>query len=412
MLVMYRIYSILVVGNCLLQFISAVDQATGRYQKIVLGFSSFITQHEREYHPGSEEYQVRFRLFSQRTGEVESLNKRRDRLWTAGINALSDWTEIELGQLRGWRGVVPSGTGFDAGLATHSTVSLFQGSRAQPLPDAKTWTNLKSFSDVQDQGVCGSCWAIVATTVLQAHLEIKSGHSQKLSSQELLNCVPNPRQCGGSGGCNGTTVELAFDWILRNGLSSEENEPYFGTDRQCDLKVRQGDDVLSIAMYEADLNDDLASPGIRLAKSVGVGTLDFGMRGWERLPENEYEPLMRAVVEHGPVAVSVATYKWDYYLRGIFNHCLPDAQINHAVTLIGYGQSKKNTNFWMLRNSWGSWWGEEGNIRLLRRDTDAKECGIDHQPEVGTGCIDGPKQVTVCGMCGILYDSVVPILGD
>lgn len=75
------------------------------------------------------------------------------------------------------------------------------------------------------------------------------------------------------------------------------------------------------------------------------------------------------------------------------------------MTLIGYG--KDDDKFWLIQNSWGADWGDAGRVKLLRRDSDESECGTDKQPEVGTGCDGGPKEVKVCGMCGILYDSVV-----
>jgi len=118
---------------------------------------------------------------------------------------------------------------------------------------------------------------------------------------------------------------------------------------------------------------------------------------------------MRAVVEHGPVAVSVAASGWSSYMQGIFDHCNVDAVIDHAVTLIGYGRDDDlGEKFWLIQNSWGGDWGEHGRVRILRRDSDETECGVDRQPEVGTACDGGPTEVPVCGMCGILYDSVVP----
>ena len=121
---------------------------------------------------------------------------------------------------------------------------------------------------------------------------------------------------------------------------------------------------------------------------------------------------MRALVEKGPVAISVAATPWQSYTAGIFDGCEPDSVIDHAVVLVGYGNDDKvKEKYWTIQNSWGDW-GEDGRIRILRRDSDETECGIDHQPEVGTGCDGGPKQVTVCGMCGILYDTIVPLFAD
>lgn len=134
------------------------------------------------------------------------------------------------------------------------------------------------------------------------------------------------------------------------------------------------------------------------------------MQAWERLPVNSYKPIMHALVERGPVAVAVYASKWFPYSQGIFDGCQKDAVIDHAVALLGYGYDRKlREKYWLIQNSWGPEWGENGRIRLLRRDNDATEyCGIDAQPQDGTGCVGGPAQVKVCGMCGILYDTVVP----
>merc|ERR1719321_1886201 len=122
--------------------------------------------------------------------------------------------------------------------------------------------------------------------------------------------------------------------------------------------------------------------------------------------------MMRTLLQ-GPVGVSVAAHTWPGYRSGIFDGCQPDTVIDHAVVLVAYGEAPV-AKYWRLQNSWGYNWGEHGFIRLLRHDpkaTDATEehyCGVDHQPELGNGCKGGPRQVRICGMCGILYDGTTP----
>lgn len=136
----------------------------------------------------------------------------------------------------------------------------------------------------------------------------------------------------------------------------------------------------------------------------------LGMHSWTRLPQNQLEPLKRALVDWGPVAVSISCgHQWDLYSTGILDTCVRNAIVDHAVMLSGYGQSG-TTKYWLLQNSWGPEWGEQGMIRILRlQDSEEAEfCGIDDQPEVGSGCKGGPSQVRVCGSCGILYDTLIP----
>jgi cathepsin L len=133
---------------------------------------------------------------------------------------------------------------------------------------------------------------------------------------------------------------------------------------------------------------------------------NFGMTGWSTLPKNQYEPLMRALAETGPVAVSVAADQWFSYESGIFNGCEKDAVISHAVVAIGYGE-EDGTKFWSIQNSWGEDWGENGVIRLERHE-DGGYCGMNNDPQKGVACQGETAPVPVCGMCGILFDSVVP----
>merc|ERR1719375_3031158 len=135
----------------------------------------------------------------------------------------------------------------------------------------------------------------------------------------------------------------------------------------------------------------------------------FGMKGWNVLASNSLEPLLNAL-QMGPVGVSVAGSGWSAYGSGIFDSCEKDATIDHAVVAVGYG-TEGQKKYWKIRNSWGDLWGENGYIRLLRHDSSDAYCGTDRNPAVGTACVDEqgqyPKTQPVCGMCGVLFDSVL-----
>mmetsp|Transcript_24255 Transcript_24255/g.45836 ORF Transcript_24255/g.45836 Transcript_24255/m.45836 type:complete len:393 (+) Transcript_24255:94-1272(+) len=361
----------------------------------IAAFHSFINEHGRSYKKGTHEYFKRLTLFSERLQRAEAINSRPGRLWLAGVSPLADLTPEELSQKKGWAGFASRGRG--PSKALRSQVSLLQSD----LPEeCHKWDNLTMLK-AKDQGGCGSCWAVTSATVLEAHREIYHSATDDLSAQQLVNCVQNPMNCGGSGGCQGATVELAMKYAVQHGLSTAEQVPYAGVDGNCPHGVTS---ALQLAGA-----DDLARAGVRKSHGHSMGEQTLGLRGWEKLPVNEYLPLMRALVEHGPVAVSVSADSWDLYLHGIFDYCSKDAIIDHAVTLIGYGKDASNgKKFWRILNSWGSGFGEQGTIRLLRTDEEESWCGTDNQPELGTGCDGGPSKVTVCGMCGILYDTVVP----
>mmetsp|Transcript_10806 Transcript_10806/g.28912 ORF Transcript_10806/g.28912 Transcript_10806/m.28912 type:complete len:420 (-) Transcript_10806:240-1499(-) len=381
-------------------------------------FASFMEVQGRTYEPGSHEYEERLALFATRIQQVHEHNSRPNLRWTAGINSFADRTEEERAVVRGWRGAASPTGGRGSGMSVGRGASfLSRGGRAATLPSEFTnWTSLSTLTPVRDQGGCGSCWAVTAGTVLDAHAEIyaatpaSASAGPKFSVQQLVSCVPNPHKCGGSGGCDGATVELAFAYVTKHGLQTAQQEPYLGVTGACKNAAGAFAQVPSQSEGE---EEDLSAPGLHTAPANAPGRR-IGMVGWSRLPENKYEPLMRALVEHGPVGVSVAAGEWFSYQQGVFDGCHKDAVIDHAVTLVAYGVDKAGPHplkFWEIQNSWGPDWGEHGKIRLLRRDDEQEWCGTDNQPEVGTACAGGPKKVTVCGACGILYDSSVPHFG-
>ena len=107
---------------------------------------------------------------------------------------------------------------------------------------------------------------------------------------------------------------------------------------------------------------------------------------------------------------------WGFYFGGIFDGhqgfekgCPPD--VDHAIQLVGYGKTSNGTHYWLVRNSWGPKWGEDGYIRILRTPGN-EPCAVDPSPKDGV-CGDGPmcecpSPVTYCGMCGILAESSYP----
>jgi hypothetical protein len=134
---------------------------------------------------------------------------------------------------------------------------------------------------------------------------------------------------------------------------------------------------------------------------------------------------MYAVATLSPIVVNVAACGWGLYKGGIFDDDnLPNRDINHAVVLEGYGKDEETGQlYWIVRNSWGPQWGENGRIRLKRVDPSTlddpfSDCKTDTHPADGIACTKDnsgkpitPEQVQVCGTSGILYDGVVPVGG-
>jgi len=363
-------------------------------------FVHFIKEHGRTYQEGSEEYDMRFALFQENIASVRSQNGRSDRRWSAAVNELSDRSPDELQRLRGYRhGAKPDGGGSAGalGLVSTSTRTIDIGK----IPKDLNYKNLKAMQDVKDQGGCGSCWAVSSATVLRAHAELYQ-EDRTFSTQQIVSCTPNPKKCGGSGGCGGATAELAMDYIAKAGAVTEETLAYQAANGECPSTLKAPKQNLRSVLKNA-----VAFPEVSI---VGGGGASFGMIGWKKLPENKAEPLMLALYEHGPVVVSVAaSTPWNIYSSGIMDSCEKEIVINHAVALVGFGEDN-GLKYWTIQNSWGSSWGEAGFARLPRLDSEEENnyCGWDKSPKDGTACDGGPDKVWVCGSCGILYDSVVP----
>mmetsp|Transcript_95085 Transcript_95085/g.288748 ORF Transcript_95085/g.288748 Transcript_95085/m.288748 type:complete len:432 (+) Transcript_95085:61-1356(+) len=364
-------------------------------------FHDYMQRHGRTYRPGSEEYGKRLELFHRRIKDIDEHNSNPNRRWKATVNKLTDRTPDELKRLRGYKRHARHGdnsafVGRQPAAFMSKSVRSVDMSR---LPSDWSWgPRLRAMQDVRDQGSCGSCWAFASATVLRAYAELYQ-RDRTFSVQQMVSCTPNPHQCGGSGGCDGATAELAMDYVSRVGLSSDEQMQYHSRDGFCPTEMQMPKPTLR----------SLLRQHLRLEPEATASS-NFGMLGWRKLPENRMEPIMLALYESGPVAASVmANDQWNLYGGGILDSCERDAVINHAVTLVGYGEDQ-GALYWTIQNSWGPEWGERGFVRLLRHSGQDENnyCGWDRQPSVGTGCKGGPPEVYVCGSCGVLYDTVVP----
>lgn len=152
-----------------------------------------------------------------------------------------------------------------------------------------------------------------------------------------------------------------------------------------------------------------------VAAAPACGPPIYGKRvvtsGFVRLPPNKALPLQYALAVKGPVVVSADAAGWETYGGGVYDNCPRNAAVNHAVLAVGYGKSAGG-KYWIIRNSWGPEWGEDGHMRLLRLEDSelaVKGCGIDYHPQEGVACEGETAPVPVCGMCGILFDSSFPV---
>eukprot|EP00933_Yihiella_yeosuensis_P062430 TRINITY_DN65381_c0_g1_i1.p1 TRINITY_DN65381_c0_g1~~TRINITY_DN65381_c0_g1_i1.p1 ORF type:complete len:391 (-),score=88.21 TRINITY_DN65381_c0_g1_i1:71-1243(-) len=355
--------------------------AKDKQMDMTKAYATFRAKHGR-----SENSPHRLALFAKRHAEVLALNSRSRKSWVAKVNQFADYTDAEFKALLGHRRMSLNSGGSE--VEEEEPTSFLQMSTELNLARAMDWRPRLNSSDyVKNQGDCGSCWAAATAGVLEMHAELHmKSHPDELSFKQLVDCVPNPQHCGGTGGCDGATAELAFAYVQKHGL-------------------------LAADTYGGDINHNSPCQ----APSLWPPSASYlQVEGFERLPQNKLRPLMAAVAQKGPVVVAADATNWGPYGGGIFDSCSPDAVVNHAVVMLGYGHDKDmGLDYWLIRNSWGREWGEKGYIRVLRHSTDegdAGYCGIDKEPEQGVWCMKNNtmKEMPVCGMCGILADSSLP----
>mmetsp|Transcript_18348 Transcript_18348/g.13348 ORF Transcript_18348/g.13348 Transcript_18348/m.13348 type:complete len:374 (-) Transcript_18348:171-1292(-) len=342
-------------------------------------FDMFLDEYQLSYHPS--EIPARRNIFNAELARVRAHNEKKG-AWEETINKFSAMTPKEKKAVINGRS---KGAAREQSRVksqnSHDLPADFQLKPVADLPKQVDWRSKGVVSAVKDQGHCGSCWAFASTAVIESHVALSTGLLFDLSPQQIAMCSPNPNNCGGSGGCNGATAEIAFDYVANSDGLYEEYQysyaAYYGQNSECNIPK-------------------LAHP---------VATID----GYVQLPVNNYTALMNAIAQVGPVAVSVDASTWSGYKGGIFNGCnQKNPDINHAVVLMGYGEDN-GQKYWLIRNSWSASWGEQGYIRIARFDTEEQICGSDITPHDGNACDGQDDPQTVCGTCGVLFDSSYPL---
>jgi len=239
-------------------------------------------------------------------------------------------------------------------------------------------------TDTKNQGSCGSCWAFATIEQVESYAAIANMSLMELSAQEVTSCAPNTMSCGGTGGCHGSIPQLGYNYIQLFGLTTASEYPYWS----------------GVTTITGRCKYDLE-------KRTPV----VGITGYNTIPTNSLEATLQHIANVGPLAISGDASSWQFYGSGVFNSCSYDSNIsiNHAIQLVGYGSDAEHGDYWLVRNSWGANWGEQGYIRLQREAE--VTCGINSTPMDGTACVNGPgtDQQEVCGMCGMLFDSSYPL---
>eukprot|EP01062_Namystynia_karyoxenos_P018154 TRINITY_DN1674_c0_g1_i2.p2 TRINITY_DN1674_c0_g1~~TRINITY_DN1674_c0_g1_i2.p2 ORF type:complete len:397 (+),score=142.35 TRINITY_DN1674_c0_g1_i2:79-1191(+) len=330
-------------------------------------FADYVSEYGKQY--GAAEYQLRERIFARALAEIRRHNADESQPYRMGLNAFTDVAPEEMQPMKG----LHRGMRF----ASPPPAGGVQGADLASLPKEVDWRKKQPavVTPPKNQGGCGSCWAFASTETVESAVAIATGKLFTLAPQELVSCAPNPQDCGGTGGCQGATEPVAFQYVAKVGMTTEANYGYKGVTGSCDQS--------------------------KVKKAV------VGITNYTRLPTNDYAALMHAVATVGPIAISLDA-SWGAYEEGVFTGSC-GTTIDHAVQLVGYGTDQKSgLDYWLVRNSWGGSWGESGYIRMRRFGAGKEPCGTDRSPGSGNGCKGGPKTIQVCGQCGMLSDSSYP----
>jgi C1A family cysteine protease len=276
------------------------------------------------------EYQFRLQQFATNDAEIERINADPENTYTVGHNQFSTMTKFEFQRVLGKKAAVE-----------HDSVTELATSNLSASVD---WRTKGAVNPVQNQGQCGSCWAFSATAAMEGEHFIKTGSLLKLSEQQFVDCVPK------SDGCDGGLEMWAFMYAKANPQELENDYGYTAKTQKC--KANKVKEVVSATSYTA-------------------------------VPKKS-DAQLKAAIDAQPTCVSVeADTDFQYYKSGILNAKRCGSNLDHAVTAVGYGTDENENQYYIVRNSWGPTWGEEGYIRIA--------AGVDGN-----------------GICGILLDSTRP----
>jgi cathepsin L len=254
--------------------------------------------------------------------------------YTLGMNQLGDLTVEEFARQM---------NGLDISLKNQTSNAdrlTYQAPSNVKIPDSVDWRPKGYVTPVKDQGQCGSCWAFSSTGSLEGQHFAATQQLVSLSEQNLVDCSG----AYGNMGCNGGLMDNSFRYIkANNGIDTEPSYPYEARNDQCRFNA------------------------------ANVGATDTG---FVDVPARDEMALQSAIATVGPISVAIdaAHSSFQLYKSGVYNEpaCSP-TQLDHGVLAVGY-DSLNGQDYYIVKNSWGLVWGNEGYIFMSRNKNN--QCGI------------------------------------
>ena len=297
-------------------------------------FNTFQERFEKRYN-SMEEMETRFAIFRKNIINIISHNSDANQNFTMGVNQFTDLTPDE------FRMMYVSGLKAEVGSYGCKTFS----SGASGAPSTIDWRTKGAVTSVKDQGQCGSCWSFSSTGAVEGAWAISKGQLTDFSEQELVDCATGISY--GSHGCNGGQMEGAFKFVIENGQCTLSSYPYTAKDGTCQK--------CSAVAHMSSCSD--VKPNDQLS--------------------------LKAAVAQQPVAVAIEadTRYFQSYSGGILDSASCGTSLDHGVLAVGYGE-ENGQKYWLVKNSWGTTWGDKGYVKIARSDStnDAGICGIAMDP--------------------------------
>ncbi|XP_063627525.1 uncharacterized protein LOC134799080 [Cydia splendana] len=297
-------------------------------------FANFLATYRPDYMDDYKEMSRRFKIFRANVRKVHELNIHERGSATYAITQFSDLTSEEFSSKY---------LGLNTSLKSENNIPMIKAEIPKiDLPQSFDWRDQGAVTEVKDQGQCGSCWAFSVTGNVEGQWKLTSGKLLSLSEQELVDCDKTDQ------GCNGGLMDNAYRAIEElGGLELETDYPYEAADDKC--------------VFNKTLSR------VQISGSVNISSNETEMAQW--------------LVANGPISIGINANAMQFYVGGVSHPwkalCSPK-NLDHGVLIVGFGIKEypifnKRLPYWIVKNSWGKSWGEQGYYRVYRGDG---TCGV------------------------------------
>jgi len=313
-----------ILAMCAIAALASPHVSEQTYQR---EFTQFVKKYEKKY--THDEFFARYNIFKANYNKIRVHNIGKHS-FSMAVNEFADMTFAEFHSKM---------TGYNRIDRAHlrSKNGPHQKLKA-PLASSLDWRTKGAVTGVKNQGQCGSCWAFSATGSVEGAHAIKTGNLVSLSEQQLVDCST----AQGNQGCNGGLMDQAFQYIITNaGITTEASYPYTAVQGTCQTNVTAAATISSFV-------------------DVQSGS----------------ETALMTAVNIGPVSVAIEADQacFQFYAGGVLSDPSCGMNLDHGVLAVGYGTDpSSNQPYWIVKNSWGAAWGEQGYVRMIRGQN---ECGI------------------------------------